>query len=59
MNCENIFCIYWENEKCILDETSLDILGNCKNCIYVDFEDELLDLYRKKGLNKILSYDKT
>lgn len=52
MRCENIFCIYWKNEECILDEVSLDIMGNCQDCIYVDIEDDVLENYRNKLLNK-------
>ena len=52
MRCENIFCIYWKNEECILGEVSLDIMGNCQDCIYVDIEDDVLENYRNKLLNK-------
>ena len=52
MNCENIFCIYWEKNKCILDDISLDIIGNCDSCIYIDLSEKELEEYRKKGLKK-------
>ena len=52
MICENIFCIYWKDEKCLLKEICLDIQGNCKNCIYVDIDETLLLNQRQKLLNK-------
>ena len=36
MRCENCFCIYQENGKCVLDEINIDITGQCDSCIYVD-----------------------
>ena len=53
MLCENLFCIYWEAEKCILDEISLDIQGNCESCIYVDIDPNLLQKERKKLLDQL------
>ena len=55
MRCENIFCIYFSNKKCILDEISLDIQGTCENCIYVDIDEEVLE--KKRIL--ILEYKKS
>lgn len=55
MKCENEYCVYWKNNRCILDEISLDILGACKCCIYVDIDNDVLEQYRKKQLDR---YDK-
>lgn len=52
MQCENHFCIYWDNNLCILDKISLDVLGCCQNCIYVDIDDNILQTARKKLLSK-------
>ncbi len=52
MRCDNIFCIYWVKNNCGLDDISLDIQGNCKDCIYVNIEDEVLENYRQKLLRK-------
>lgn len=42
MICENIFCIYQENDQCILKKVEHDFCGHCSECIYVDIpEDEL------------------
>ena len=57
MLCKNVFCIYWEEDNCILGETSLDIQGNCENCIYVEIEDSRLEVMRKTLLKKIENYE--
>ncbi|MDP4120057.1 MAG: hypothetical protein Q8876_03255 [Bacillota bacterium] len=51
MYCENLFCIYFENEKCTLDEISLNIQGLCQECIYVSIYKEILNEERQKILN--------
>lgn len=52
MHCENIFCIYWSEQLCSLDEITLDIQGNCKECIYVEINESLLQKQRNKILKK-------
>ena len=52
MQCENIFCIYWEENECILDNITLDIKGICQSCIYVDVQKNELLGYRRKSLQK-------
>ena len=53
MLCENYFCLFYENEKCGLDEIELDVCGNCKSCIYLDFKEEELNRKRKAQLRKM------
>ena len=53
MLCENCFCLYYEDEKCILEEIELDICGNCKSCIYIDFTEKELAKKRKEQLRKM------
>ena len=48
MNCENEFCIYQEKGKCILNEVSLDILGQCTECIYVNLDEKVLSEAKEK-----------
>lgn len=50
--CENCFCIYWVTGRCSLDEVALDIQGTCRQCIYVDLEEEVLKQYREKFLER-------
>lgn len=52
MQCENTFCIYWEEKSCILDEVTLDVMGCCQNCIYVDIDEKILQAARKKLLDR-------
>lgn len=54
MKCENEFCIYQENDECVLEEVSLDIIGQCTECIYVDLNKEVL-ISEKEKLRKRLS----
>lgn len=55
MRCENEFCIYWKEEQCCLNEISLDIMGCCQECIYVEIEEQVLQRVREKAIAK---YDK-
>lgn len=57
MLCKNIFCIYWKENNCILDEISLDIQGNCEDCIYVEIENSRLEVMRKTLLQKNENYE--
>lgn len=52
MLCENIFCIYWSNKECSLNEIFLDIQGNCQSCIYVNVDESVLEKQREKLLRK-------
>lgn len=47
MLCENIFCIYWTENGCCLDEITLDIQGCCENSVYVEIEEDALEAKRK------------
>lgn len=51
--CENEFCIYQENGKCILDVIELDISGMCQSCIYINISQEELDEKKKKLREKL------
>ena len=56
MKCENSFCIYESNGKCILKNISIDGLGMCTECIYpaidekilADAKQKLLKIYEKE-----------
>lgn len=52
MQCDNYFCIYWSKQGCILSNISLDIQGNCRECIYIDINEELLNSERQKSLRR-------
>ena len=53
MNCQNNFCIYWDNRKCILDEISLNICGQCEECVLIEIDEELLKKQRKIILDRL------
>ena len=53
MTCQNIFCIYQRNNECILEEISLDIIGICDNCIYVDIDTKMLNELKENQLRNI------
>jgi len=48
--CENYLCRYWKDDECILDSICLDIMGCCKECICVDIDKDILEVFRKKDL---------
>lgn len=52
MKCENYFCIYEDNGKCILDKIELDIMGQCTECIYVNLESDVLKEAKQNLLKK-------
>ena len=58
INCENFLCIYQKNNKCILNEISLDNLGICGQSIYVDIEKEKLDIMKMEMLDYYDMLDK-
>lgn len=52
MECENIYCVFCKNNKCLLNKISIDISGLCKDCIYVDIAKEVLEQAKKELLEK-------
>ncbi len=46
MNCEKIFCIYWQNQKCLLQSISIDTLGHCQDCIFIEIKEPKLEKKR-------------
>jgi len=47
ISCENQFCIYFEENTCLLNTISLDTAGLCTSCIYVEIDAALLAEQRK------------
>lgn len=50
MKCENSFCIYQSNDKCMFDEVSIDNAGMCTACIYPNIDTEILNQAKLKLL---------
>lgn len=52
MQCENNFCIYCEDGKCMLDSISLDAAGMCLACIHINIDEATLKAEKEKLLQK-------
>ena len=48
IECENNYCIYWENKKCILPNICISSAGLCIDCILVSLGERELNYKRKK-----------
>ena len=53
VQCGNVFCIYWFENGCCLDEIALDRQGSCESCIYVEIEQDVLESKRMDMKAKI------
>ena len=53
MNCDNNYCIYADDGKCILDSISIDALGMCSECIFAEFDEEILKKAKRKMLDRL------
>ena len=53
MKRANFFCIYRENNTCLLKKISLDIQGNCQACIYISLSPEELEQAGKQGRHSL------
>ena len=52
MNCENKFCIYQNEGKCMLNKIDIDSLGMCAYCIYPDIDEKVLNQAKLKLLRE-------
>ena len=50
--CENDFCIYWEENRCLCQYINLNESGIYMDAIHVNIEEEILYKKRKELLNK-------
>ena len=50
MICDNCFCVYNKNKKCIIKEPEINVMGTCDNCIYVEPDTDYLDALKLKIL---------
>ena len=49
----DILFVESKNSKCILKNISLDIIGQCTQCIYVNIEPEYLQAQKEKQLKRL------
>ncbi len=50
MECENVYCVYQNEGKCILEEISIDISGSCSEKIYIDVDADTVQQAKKRLL---------
>lgn len=55
MKCDNYLCIYEENGVCTLDDIELDIMGQCRDCIYINIEEQQLLKLKMKTIKSVES----
>jgi len=48
MQCLFNFCIYNKDQKCTLNEISIDTMGMCGECIPVNFDSSFLEAEKKR-----------
>lgn len=53
MECENYFCVYQKDGKCILDSISLDTQGSCLSW---NIDDDVLEKEKAKILKRQEKY---
>lgn len=53
LSCENEFCIYQKHGICILKSVHLDIQGNCLDCMYIHFEENVVKNLKDKYLRSL------
>lgn len=46
-------CIYQCDEKCLLDEITINNAGACEDCIYIDVEKDELEAKKKELRRKL------
>lgn len=56
MKCEFKFCIYNENNKCTLDEISVNFYGVCDSALYVEIDEETLEKSKMQTKETYHSY---
>lgn len=53
MKCENGFCVYEKDGVCLLDRIELDTQGQCKECIYVPIDPDVLAAAKTAALQSL------
>lgn len=54
MKCENKFCVYQNERKCIFDETEIDDRGVCEKYIPVKIDDVELKKLKNDSTNDLV-----
>lgn len=53
MNCDFEYCIYNCDFKCILNETKINTIGMCENCVIISIEKTFLEIEKERQLQEI------
>ena len=53
MKCENNYCIYNRQHKCLVDEPEMNSLGMCDSCIIISLEGDFLENEKERQLNEL------
>jgi len=52
MICENYFCVYNKDDKCMFDDdVTLDVTGMCLDCIYPTIDQDVIDKAKERFFN--------
>lgn len=46
-SCDNTYCIYQENNACLLDRISVNGIGQCLDCILVTIDPDTLEKMKR------------
>ena len=55
--CDNVFCVYWNNNCCILRKVTHDALGVCTQGIHIDIDEKFLEKKRIDMLKRFRKND--
>lgn len=53
MQCEMNYCIYNEENKCMLESIEIDRVGLCSQCIFIEISKKELTYYQKKTRSQL------
>ena len=51
--CDNVLCIYWNNNTCALDSVTHDAIGVCTQGIHIDIDETYLDEKKAQMLKRL------
>ena len=55
--CEHDYCLYWQDNTCILDGIELNNMGMCMSCIVVTVNENTLAKLRRQQLAALEARD--
>jgi len=58
MQCENEYCIYNRELKCLLDKVAINSLGMCDDCIIISLSKNFLESEKTRQLQDIESRER-